>query len=45
MEGIKVLLVDDEEDFRKTLANRLRKRSFEVTEAESGTEALDIMGR
>ncbi|MBI5584377.1 MAG: response regulator [Deltaproteobacteria bacterium] len=45
MEGIKVLLVDDEEDFRKTLANRLRKRFFEVAEAESGTEALEMMGR
>ena len=45
MEGIKVLLVDDEEDFRKTLANRLRKRNFEVTEAESGPQALEALDR
>ena len=45
MEGIKVLLVDDEEDFRKTLANRLRKRHFEVDEAESGPQALEALGR
>jgi DNA-binding NtrC family response regulator len=45
MEGIKILLVDDEEDFRKTLGNRLRKRNFEVEEAESGTQALEAMGR
>ena len=45
MEGIKVLLVDDEEDFRKTLANRLRKRNFEVTEAEGGLQALEALDR
>jgi DNA-binding NtrC family response regulator len=45
MEAVKVLLVDDEEDFRKTLANRLRKRNFEVDEAESGPEALAILDR
>jgi DNA-binding NtrC family response regulator len=45
MEGIKVLLVDDEEDFRKTLGNRLRKRNFEVDEAESGPQALEALGR
>jgi DNA-binding NtrC family response regulator len=43
MEGMKVLLVDDEEDFRTTLANRLRKRKLEVGEAEGGPEALALM--
>ena len=45
MEGMRVLLVDDEEDFRKTLANRLRKRKLETTEAESGPEALEALNR
>jgi DNA-binding NtrC family response regulator len=45
MQGIRVLLVDDEEDFRKTLANRLGKRKFEVSEAPGGMEALDSLAR
>jgi two-component system, OmpR family, response regulator len=45
MEGLKVLLVDDEEDFRTTLANRLRKRKLEVSEAEGGPEALASMNK
>ena len=45
MEGMKVLLVDDEEDFRTTLANRLRKRKLEVSEAEGGPEALASMNK
>ncbi len=44
MERIRLLLVDDEEDFRITLANRLRKRGFEVTAVESGHSALEAMG-
>ena len=43
MERIRLLLVDDEEDFRATLANRLRKREFEVTQAESGSRALEAL--
>ena len=43
MERIRLLLVDDEEDFRTTLANRLRKREFEVTQAESGSRALEAI--
>ena len=39
MERIRLLLVDDEEDFRTTLASRLRKRDFDVTEVESGYRA------
>lgn len=42
MEDMRILLVDDEEDFRKTLANRLRKRKLEVIEAESGPAALEF---
>ncbi len=43
MDRIRLLLVDDEEDFRTTLANRLRKREFEVTQAESGLRALEAI--
>lgn len=40
MQGIRLLLVDDEEDFRTTLANRLRKRKLEVWDKEDGLEAI-----
>ena len=43
MENIRVLLVDDEDDFRTTLANRLRKRKLEVAEAESGRSAIQLL--
>jgi two-component system, OmpR family, response regulator len=43
MEDIRVLLVDDEEDFRTTLAKRLLKRKLEVTEAESGRSAINLL--
>jgi DNA-binding NtrC family response regulator len=36
----KVLLVDDEEEFLKTLIKRLRKRNFLVDAVPSGEEAL-----
>lgn len=41
MEKIKVLVVDDEEDFRDTLVNRFKKRGFEAFGAESGEKALE----
>lgn len=40
MAAITVLLVDDEEPFRKTLGKRLAKRGVVVEEAGSGDEAL-----
>jgi DNA-binding NtrC family response regulator len=43
MERIKLLLVDDEEDFRTTLANRLKKRGFEVTAVGSGKGAVEAI--
>jgi DNA-binding NtrC family response regulator len=43
MEKVRLLLVDDEEDFRTTLANRLRKREYEVTQVENGCQALDAI--
>ncbi len=45
MKGIRVLLIDDEEEFRKTLATRLRMRALEVAEAGSGPAAIEAMTR
>jgi GAF domain-containing protein len=39
-EAIRILLVDDEESFRKPLIKRLTQRGFQVEEAASGPEAL-----
>ena len=43
MEGIRLLLVDDEEDFRTTLANRLKKRKLLVQAAADGYQAIEIV--
>lgn len=45
MENIRVLLVDDEEDFRKTLARRLTKRGILSEQAGSGEECLSVLER
>ena len=39
----KVLLVDDEASFVDVLSRRLTLRGFEVVQAESGTEALELL--
>ena len=39
----KVLLVDDEEEFVETLAERMRNRGMEVATSSSGGEALDLI--
>ncbi|GFM37044.1 response regulator [Desulfovibrio psychrotolerans] len=39
----RVLLVDDEEDFRNTLSKRLKERGYEVHTAGSGSAALAIL--
>jgi len=44
MNGDRVLLVDDEEDFVAHLAKRLRKRGLEVETSASGEQALDKVG-
>lgn len=41
MKNIRVLLVDDEEDFSSVLAKRLCRRSVDVTTAIGGEEALN----
>ena len=40
MTEFRVMLVDDEEDFRETLCKRLKKRKLDVVSAASGQEAL-----
>ncbi len=42
---IHVLLVDDERDYRETIAKRLRVRGFRVSEASNGKEALEDLNR
>ncbi|MBW1765953.1 MAG: response regulator [Deltaproteobacteria bacterium] len=43
MEKVKVLLVDDEEEFVSTLAERLRLRKITTLVATDGDEALQII--
>lgn len=43
MESLKVLLVDDEEDFVFTLAERLELRGIQAFTATSGDEALQLV--
>lgn len=41
----KVLLVDDEDDFLKTLTQRLEVRGLKVTGATRGEEAIDLVDK
>ena len=43
MSELRVLLVDDEPDFRQTLVKRLKKRNLDAVGAESGEEALSMI--
>ena len=43
MKEFRVLVVDDENDFRETFIKRLQKRELDVTGAESGEKALEIL--
>jgi DNA-binding response OmpR family regulator len=42
--GTRLLVVDDNEDNRDMLARRLRRRGYDVSTAESGALALDMIG-
>jgi CheY-like chemotaxis protein len=41
----RVMIVDDNEDERTTIAETLREEGYEVFEAPSGREALEMLGR
>ena len=43
MENIRLLLVDDENDFRRTVAKRLAKRGIVPEQAANGKECLSIL--
>jgi len=43
MEGLRVLIVDDEDDFRETVVKRLRARKIVAEGASRGTTALEIL--
>jgi len=43
MEIKRILLVDDEDDFRQTIAKRLKKRGIIPEEAATGEECLSIL--
>ena len=44
MEEIKVLLVDDEDDFVKSLSERMQMRDLDPEVALDGEQALEILG-
>jgi CheY-like chemotaxis protein len=41
--SLRLLVVDDNEDNRDMLARRLRRRGYQVSTAESGAEAFDLI--
>jgi DNA-binding response OmpR family regulator len=43
MENVKLLLVDDETEFREGIAQALARRRFEVVATESGARALQLL--
>ncbi|MBC7171863.1 MAG: response regulator, partial [Polyangiaceae bacterium] len=43
--GARILIVDDEENHRKSLSIGLRLEGFEVIEARDGEDALDVLER
>lgn len=43
LQGLRLLIVDDEEDFASTLARRLELRGMRVTCAPGGREGLDAL--
>ena len=43
MEEFKILVVDDEDDFRETIVKRLQKRKMPAQGAESGGKALELI--
>jgi len=42
---MKLIIIDDEQDFIETMEKRFRFRKIDVVSAQSGPKALDILGR
>ena len=45
LNGMKLLIVDDDAPFRETIARRLRRLGHEVVEAGSGADALVLFAK
>ncbi len=43
MDNFKILIVDDENDFRETIIKRLRARKIDIEGADSGPAALEML--
>jgi two-component system, OmpR family, response regulator len=43
MDNFRILIVDDEDDFREAIIKRLRARKVDIEGANSGTKALEIL--
>jgi len=43
MDNFKILIVDDENDFRETIIKRLRARKIDIEGADSGPQALEML--
>ncbi len=43
MEDFKILVVDDEDDFRETIVKRLQKRKMTASGAASGEKAIELI--
>ncbi|MBF0231274.1 MAG: response regulator [Desulfamplus sp.] len=43
MKGLRILIVDDEDDFRETIVKRLINRNIYAEGAENGIKALEIL--
>ena len=43
MENVRILIVDDENDFREAIIKRLRARKFDADGADSGPKALEML--
>jgi two-component system OmpR family response regulator len=43
MDNFKILIVDDENDFRETIIKRLRARKIDIEGADSGPKALEMV--
>src|SRR5512139_4052030 len=43
MDDFRVLIVDDEDDFRETIIKRLKNRKIQVEGAENGYKALELL--